>query len=100
MAERCTVQRLCSRNHGPYRTASMEIVLYTRRGCHLCEAAEDLLAALLPGVTRIDVADDARLEPIWGARVPVLVVAGRVVAEGRFDETAVARAVNAVRGRD
>lgn len=64
----------------------MEILLYTRRGCHLCEEAEDMLAALAPGTRRVDVADDPGLERDWGSRVPVLVVDGRVVAEGRFDE--------------
>ena len=64
----------------------MEILLYTRRGCHLCDEAEDLVAALLPGARVVEIGADAGLERAWGTRVPVLLVDGRVIAEGRFDE--------------
>lgn len=76
----------------------MDIVLYTRRGCGLCEAAEDMLAVLAPDAAWVDVAGDAALESAYGTRVPVLVVAGRIVAEGRFDEAAVAAALVTGRG--
>lgn len=75
----------------------MDIVLYTRRGCGLCEAAEDILAALAPEARLVDVSGDADLEARFGVRVPVLALEGRIVAEGRFDEAAVAAAL--VRGR-
>lgn len=64
----------------------MEILLYTRRGCHLCEEAEDIVASVAPEVRLVEISGDAGLERDWGTRVPVLVVDGRVVAEGRFDE--------------
>jgi len=59
----------------------MNVLLYTRRGCHLCEAA---------ALARYDL------------RVPVLEIDGRVVLEGRFDERSLAAALAAageVRGR-
>jgi len=62
------------------------IILYTRRGCRLCEQAEDLLALLgfVPGL--VDVDADAALVARYGLRVPVLEIDGAVVMEGRFDE--------------
>ena len=78
----------------------MEILLYTRRGCHLCEEAEDIVAALEPRARLVEVGGDERLERAWGTRVPVLVIDGRVAAEGRFDEAAVTAVLVALRARD
>jgi glutaredoxin len=64
----------------------MRIVLYSRRGCHLCEQAEDMLAAHAPEIAVIDVDASADLAREFGTRVPVVEVDGRVVIEGRFDE--------------
>ena len=64
----------------------MRIVLYSRRGCHLCEQAEDMLAAHAPEIAVIDVDASADLAREFGTRVPVVEVDGRVLIEGRFDE--------------
>lgn len=66
----------------------MHAVLYTRRGCHLCEAAEDMLAAWRPAldIQHLDVDADPDLARRYGERVPVLAVDGLVVMEGHFDE--------------
>jgi glutaredoxin len=66
-------------------------LLYSRRGCHLCERAEDMIAVLRPdlAVVDVDADDDARLR--YGLRVPVLEIDGVVVMEGRFDEPVLAR---------
>lgn len=71
----------------PYRTFFMTILLFTRRGCHLCEQAEDLLAC--HGVEAICVDVDASPEHAarYGLRVPVLQIDGHDVLEGRFDES-------------
>ena len=73
-------------------------VLYTRRGCHLCETVEDWLDAA--GLSRsacpdrfIDVDGDPEHTLLYGERVPVIVVDGRVVAEGRIAEGDLLRAV-------
>lgn len=65
-------------------------VLYTRRGCHLCEQAEDMLEVLLPAavIRDVDAAGDARMR--YHDRVPVLEIDGAVVMEGRFDERVLA----------
>ncbi|MFM8890809.1 MAG: glutaredoxin family protein [Planctomycetia bacterium] len=86
-------------------------MLYTRRGCPLCEEAEDIVAALVPGqATVVDVDSDPGLVRRFGDRVPVLAVVdalpgeispGAVVPgavgpeavwmEGRFDEPLLVR---------
>ena len=69
----------------------MRFVLYTRRGCHLCEQAEDVLACAGLDAEAIDVDLDPAAAARFGLRVPVLEAAGRVVMEGRFDLAGVAR---------
>lgn len=64
----------------------MRWLLYTRRGCHLCEQAEDLLASWRVPVELVDVDADAPALAAYGTRVPVLVRDEVVVMEGRFDE--------------
>jgi len=77
----------------------MPVVLYTRRGCHLCEAAEDTLAATGLDVQLVDIDQDAGLAAAYGVRIPVVEVAGEVVLEGRFDERQVAAVLPRLRGR-
>jgi len=74
----------------------MLLLLYTRRGCHLCEAAEDMLVAHARAgtVEIIDVDGESDLQSRYGDRVPVLVADGTVVMEGRFDEPELARLLN------
>lgn len=69
----------------------MARVLYSRRGCHLCERAEDLVAARMPGVTVVDVDTVLEARRRFDLRVPVLEIDGAVVLEGRFEEAAVDR---------
>jgi glutaredoxin len=66
-------------------------VLYSRRGCHLCEAAEDIVVAHRSDVVVIDVDRDAQARARFDLRVPVLEIDGAVVVEGRFDEATIAR---------
>jgi len=70
----------------------MVFSLYTRRGCHLCEAAEDMLAArgLAAAVEFIDIDAHPKVQGLYGSRVPVLTADGVVVMEGRFDEAELA----------
>jgi len=66
-------------------------MLYSRVGCHLCEAAEDLVLVHRPETLVIDVDRDAAARDLFDLRVPVLTIDGVVAIEGRFDEAAVAR---------
>jgi glutaredoxin len=77
----------------------MRIVLYSRRGCHLCERAEDLLLCHRPAAEVVDVDATAELAARYGLRVPVLEVDGVAVLEGGFDaRSLVARLDNAASG--
>lgn len=77
----------------------MRFVLFTRRGCHLCEQAEDLLAVHRLEVVLVDVDADDAARARYGLRVPVLELDGEVVAEGRIDDRAVAPLAAAFRDR-
>ncbi len=61
------------------------VVLYTRRGCHLCEEARELLLAhqILPTV--VDVDGDPHLRERFGTLVPVVEIDGRVRFRGRIE---------------
>jgi hypothetical protein len=77
----------------------MPFVLFTRRGCHLCEAAEDLLVVHRLEASLVDVDGDDAVRARYGLRVPVLELDGEVVAEGRIDDREVATLAAAFRGR-
>ena len=55
--------------------------LYTKPGCHLCEAAESDLGRLrarhLHELRLVDITTDATLMREYGERIPVLAIAGR-----------------------
>ncbi len=63
----------------------MDVVLYTRKGCHLCEDAEQLLLqhGLVPVLVDID--GDPDLKNRFDTCVPVVEVNGRVRFRGRVD---------------
>lgn len=71
----------------------MEIELVTRRGCHLCEDALDLLRGLGVEPRQRDVDAEAELFALYDFRVPVVLVDGRVVGEGRLDPEVLRRAL-------
>jgi hypothetical protein len=77
----------------------VELVLYTRTPCPLCD---EMLAALeragLEGrytLARRDVDGDPRLAREYGMRVPVLALGGEVLAEGRTSPAALREAFEA-----
>jgi glutaredoxin len=61
----------------------VKAVLVTRQGCHLCNEALRLLQELgvQPEVRDVDADDE--LHRLYDFRVPVVLVDGAVVAEGR-----------------
>lgn len=72
--------------------AAHELVLYTRRGCHLCEVAK---AALLRvqgkhpfTLVEVDIDSDPDLKSDYGQLIPVVELAGRNVATYHVDEAA------------
>jgi glutaredoxin len=63
----------------------VDVVLVTRRGCHLCDEALSSLRALGIEPEQRDVDADDELHAMFDWRVPVVMVGGQVVAEGRID---------------
>lgn len=58
----------------------MRVVLYSRPGCHLCDAARQVLVAhqvVSPfELLDVDVQDDEELEREYGIRIPVVEIDG------------------------
>jgi predicted thioredoxin/glutaredoxin len=61
----------------------MKVVLVTRKGCHLCDEALSLLRDLAFDPELADVDADPRLFDLYDWRVPVILLDGRLIAEGR-----------------
>jgi glutaredoxin len=84
--------------HAP-RLGHLHLVLYTRAGCHLCEAAWDQLQEgqrrfgyLLAAV---DVDSDPELQARYGEHVPVVTVNGKVRFRGRVNPVLLRRLLEA-----
>lgn len=71
----------------------MDVELVTRSGCHLCDDALALLRELGVEPRQRDVDAEAELFDLYDFRVPVVLVDGRVVGEGRVDRQALTRAL-------
>ena len=69
----------------------MKVELVTREGCHLCEEALELLRRGGVDVTLRDVDADPELFRRYDFRVPVVLLDGAVVAEGRIDSNTLKR---------
>lgn len=69
----------------------MRFELVTRAGCHLCEEALATLRAAGIEPDLRDVDSEPGLLSAYDWRVPVLLVDGEPVGEGRFDASALAR---------
>jgi glutaredoxin len=61
----------------------VKVVLVTRAGCHLCDDALRLLQDLGVHPDIADVDADNELYRLYDFRVPVVLVDGAVVAEGK-----------------
>jgi hypothetical protein len=71
----------------------MDLVLVTRQGCHLCDEALALLRELGHEPLLADVDGDDRLFDQYDWRVPVVLLQGRPVAEGKIERATLARAL-------
>lgn len=84
------------------RRRRVVIEVFTREGCGLCEEAEELVAIEGRGcqIRLTDIDEDEELQRRYNARVPVVEIDGREVAEGRLEPGVVRDAVRrARRGR-
>jgi len=75
----------------------MELTLYTRAGCHLCEEMKAALAPVLlefgVALKEVDVDTDPALATCFGHDVPVLMLDDRKLAKHRIDAAPVRRAL-------
>jgi glutaredoxin len=79
-----------SRKNQP-QAEPLEVTLYTRPGCHLCDEAKLQLAPLLAEfgarLREINIDADPELRERYNADVPVVFLAERKVAKHRLDAT-------------
>jgi glutaredoxin len=61
----------------------MSVVLVTRQGCHLCDAALLVLQNLGIHPELVDVDSDDELHRLYDFRVPVVLLDDKVIAEGK-----------------
>jgi len=69
----------------------VELFLYTRAVCPLCDVFRDSLDARGLAYHTIDVDTDPELKHRYGARLPVLVGGDFEICEGRYNDLAVDR---------
>lgn len=72
----------------------MSLVLVTRQGCHLCDAALETLRQLGHEPELLDVDSDDALHDLYDWRVPVVLLDGRIIAEGAIEPQALERALD------
>ena len=75
-----------------------QVTFYTKAGCHLCEDARALLdeiAAQVPyELTEIDIRSDLALFEQYRYRIPVIVIDGTILIEGRIEYSELAYALD------
>ena len=75
----------------------IELELYTRPACHLCDEMKEALSRAVSGLdvrlTEIDVESDPELERRYGNDVPVLLVNGHKAFEHRATEAELRRRI-------
>ena len=66
----------------------LELVLYTRRDCHLCEEMKHEIAraeiAQPYTLREVDIDSDPELVQLHGRSIPVLAIDGRIAFKGRL----------------
>jgi len=81
----------------------VEVIVYTRQGCHLCDDAWRLLEEAgrkhALALRSIDVDQDNQLKFAYGHEVPVIAINGKVRFRGRLNRVLLERLLNAERDR-
>ena len=73
----------------------MEVQLYSRPGCHLCEVAKEVLARYGLSAVEIDIDQEPALRVRYNECVPVVVIDGKERFRGRIDEVLLRRLLTA-----
>ncbi len=70
-------------------SSEIEVTLYTRKGCHLCEEAKAQMAPLLrefgARLREVDIDADETLRALYDVDVPVIFLGDRKVAKHHLD---------------
>ena len=75
----------------------IRITIYSRPGCHLCEAMKAVVERAVRGgsvaatIDEVDISQDTDLQARYGVEIPVLVVDGMKTAKYRVTEADVRR---------
>jgi glutaredoxin len=73
----------------PLPTKPLEVTLYTRPGCHLCNEAKSQMAPLLAEfgarLREVNIDADPELRELYNLDVPVIFLADRKIAKHRVD---------------
>jgi glutaredoxin len=73
----------------------MNVTLYTREGCHLCEEARQMLLNHGLEPVMVDIDADLSLREKWNTCVPVVEIDGKVRFRGRVDAVLLRRLLSA-----
>jgi len=83
----------------PSTRPELEVVMYTRQGCHLCEDAWAILESARQrfrfNLSRVDIDSDPALVELYHFEVPVIAVAGQVRFRGRVNPVLLHRLLRA-----
>lgn len=63
----------------------LQVILYSKPRCGLCEKAKEALAVAGIGFEEIDITKDPGLQEEYGLLIPVVEVAGRIIFEAGMD---------------
>ena len=93
------IHRFCTHSDkGKQNGMAAQLTLYTRQGCHLCEdmaqTLDELSVEMRFSVQAIDISDNAMLEQAYGSRVPVLMLADKLICEYFLDPHALQQALS------
>lgn len=85
------------------RRKHLHVVLYTRRGCHLCEEAWEILQMEQKrfrfALEAVDVDDSPELAARYGEEVPVVTVDGKIRFRGGVNRVLLTRLLRGEGGR-
>jgi len=76
---------------------SCRVTLYTKKGCHLCEEAKELLLGLQReydlAIAEVDIESDKGLEKIYGSLIPVVALEGGRIFHSKITESQLRQAL-------
>jgi len=81
----------------------MQLTIYSRPGCHLCDEMKAVVERVVRSaagpltIEAIDISTDPALEARYGVEIPVLLVDGKKVAKYRIGEEALRRILSAAK---